>query len=187
MKTIVNNNTGHCGVRECRIDAGITPDDVETLLGMAAASGLFPSDVMMSIEDMAWGSAYGGGNGLHSFLKATVVESNQDRFVGFISYGSIPHWAKNYEMFCIAVEPEFQRLGIGSALVSEMYRRIAHDGGGHVFLEAGLDRIFEESRLFYEANGFHAEHRYVKQFIPNEGGIVYRCDVDADNDDNHYQ
>lgn len=177
MDMTTNEQSRNDAIHEVRIVSGIEPDDVEILLNMAAASGLFASDVMMAAEDMAWDSAYGNGNELHTFFKAVVKEASGKRVVGFICFGPIPHWPGNYELYGIAVEPEFQRLGIGSALVSEMLRQLSCKRGNQLFLETGADRMFEKSRRFYEANNFVQQHRYIKHFTPNDGGIVYCCDI----------
>lgn len=185
----IKGNTEPCpsNVREVHIVSGITPDDVEIVLNMAAASGVFSSDVMMTAEDMAWDSAYGDGNELHTFLKATVNESGAEKIIGFICYGPIRHWPGNHELYGITVDSKYRRLGIGSALMAEMQRQIVVNDGKHIFLETGTDRMFENARLFYEANDFVHEYRFYKQFIPTEGGVIYRLGIDAGTTDEHYQ
>lgn len=42
-------------VCEVRIIAGLSPQDVDKLLHMAEASGLFGSEEMSEVEDMSWG------------------------------------------------------------------------------------------------------------------------------------
>lgn len=187
MNTLTTETPDNQNIREVRITLGITADDVETLLNMAAVSGLFSSDVMMTAEDMAWDSAYGNGDEMHTFLKAVASESGRERVIGFICYGPIHHWPGNYELYGIAVEPEFQRLGVGSALLSEALRQISFERGDRLFLETGTDKMFENSRRFYEANNFIQQHRYIKQFTPNDGGIVYCCDITPNTIDEHHQ
>lgn len=174
-------------VCEVRIVSGLTPDDVEIVLNMAAVSGTFSSDIMMSAEEMAWGSAYGDGSELYTFLKATINESGEEKTVGYICFGPIPHWPGNHELYGIVIESEHQRLGIGSGLVAEMQRQIAISNGEYIFLEIGTDRIFENARLFYEANDFVHEHRFFKQFLPTDGGIVYRLKIGTDTADKQHQ
>jgi ribosomal protein S18 acetylase RimI-like enzyme len=174
-------------VCEVRIISGVTPADVETLLELAGSSGLFSADALLSTEDMAWDSAYGDGNEAHVFLLARANDAADDRIVGFLCFGPIPHWPDNYELYGIAVDPEFRRLGIGSGLVSEMCRRVAEVMGKRIFLETGAREAFEAARSFYEAAGFECEHRFHKQFIPIEGDTVYRLDVMPDESDQHYQ
>lgn len=187
MEATANEEARSGEIREVRITSGITPEDVEALLEMAAASGLFSPDLMMSAEDMAWDSAYGDGDEDHAFLKASISGADGTRLAGFICYGPVPHWNGNHELYGIAVDPQFQRLGIGSALISEMIRRVGVEGGKRIFLETGDSRQFENARLFYEANGFVMEHRFCKQFIPTDGDVVYRFDLDGDTAGEQYQ
>lgn len=185
IRTISDSSSSD--VREVRIVSGLTPNDVETILNMTAASGAFSSDVMLTAEDMAWDSAYGDGNEQHTFLKATINEAGQGKTIGFICYGPIPHWASNYELYGIVVEAEYHRLGIGTELVAEMKRQITAGHGKQIFLETGADRAFEGARLFYEANEFVYEHRFHKQFPATDGGIIYRLGIDSDTFDEQYQ
>lgn len=187
MDMTVTNEPQAREVSEVRLIAGITPTEVEQVLNLAAASGLFSSDAMMSAEDMAWDSAYGDGSEPHDFVLAVMGDPGNTRTVGFVCFGPIQDWPGNYELYGIAVDPEFQRMGIGSALVAEMIRRTARRGCRRVFLETGTDRPFEPARNFYEANGFDLEQRFHKQFIPIEGGAVYRLNVEPADAETNYQ
>ena len=187
MDMTVSENERTPEAPEVSIKAGITPAEVEGILDLAATSGLFSSDAMMSAEDMAWDSAYGDGSEPHDFLLAVLGGPGEARPVGFVCYGPIPHWPDSFELYGIAVDPEFQRMGIGSALVSEMNRRVAARRGKRVFLETGTDRAFEPARGFYEANGYAQETRFHKQFIPVEDGVVYRLNVEPGEADPNYQ
>ena len=188
MEIVVNEEPLAEPVHEVHIVRGIRPEEVETVLNMAAASGLFTSDALMSAEDMAWDSAYGDGAAPHVFLLAKTRDAaGAERTIGFVCYGPIADWPGNYELYGIAVTPEYQRLGIGSALVAEMARRIGTGKSRRVFLETGADRAYEGARSFYEANGFDREERFHKRFIPLEGGVVYRLALDAGEDEPNYQ
>lgn len=187
MDTTTREDDVREDMREVRISSGITPDDVETILNMAASSGLFSADAMLSAEDMAWDCAYGNGEEAQTFLLAKADDGDGERIIGFVCYGPIMYWPGEYELYGITVDPEFRRLGIGSGLVAEMLRRVAGEMGKSVFLETGEGRAFENARLFYEANGFSVQRRFCKQFIPMEGGLVYRLNIDEDDADNNYQ
>ena len=187
METIANENASSGDVREVRISTGLSPDDVETILTLMEVSGLFTADAMMSAEGMAWDSAYGDGAEPHRFLLARTDEAGCDTVVGFLCFGPIPNWKDEYELYGIAVAPGFQRMGIGSGLVSEMKRNLIERKGKRVFLETGEDQAFESARHFYEANDFVFEHRFRKQFIPLEGGVVYRLDMALDEAGKNYQ
>jgi ribosomal protein S18 acetylase RimI-like enzyme len=167
--------------REIRIASGMSPEDTEVFLDMATACGLFSLDVMATAEDMAWESAYGDGREAHTFLRASTNECGQEKTVGFICYGPIPYWPERHELYGITVDPQYHRKGIGTALLAEMEKRVARAGGKQIFLETGSDYRFEGAQSFYEANGFEHERRYIKQFVPAEGGSVYRRDVETND------
>ena len=166
--------------QEVEISSWITPDDVEMILNMIAVSGLFSPSEIDSAESLAWDNAYGNGSSPDTFLKATISNAGKETVIGFLCFGPIPYWPGNYELYALAVEPEFQRLGIGSVLMAEMNKLIANQNGNSIFLETKTDRTYETARLFCEANNFSPEHRFIKQFIPENGGIVYRCDLSSD-------
>lgn len=164
-------------IPEVRIVSGIRPEEVEIVLDMAAASGLFSFDALLTAETMAWDSAYGDGGEAHTFLLAKTDVAGTDTIVGFLCFGPIPNWPDNYELYGIAVEPGHRRMGLGTGLVAEMKRQITRWQGRRIFLETGLDRTYENARLFYEANEFVNEQRFFKQFIPMDDGAVYRLDI----------
>lgn len=167
--------------REVMISAGLPPEHVEIILDLAAQSGRFTSDALMALEDMAWDTAYGQGAEEHTFLLALANTPQGSLPIGFICFGPIMHWPDQFEMYGIAVVPAFQRMGVGTAFVSEMKRQIASANGKRIFLETGEERAFEGARLFYEDNDFVQEHRFYRQFIPSQGGVVYRFDIDKDD------
>ena len=183
MDTTTREEDTREDMREVRISSGITPGDVETILNMAASCGLFSADAMLSAEDMAWDCAYGNGEEAQTFLLAKVCDAQVERIIGFLCYGPIMYWPEEFELYGITVDPEFRRLGIGSALVAEMTRRIAGERGRSIFLETGEGRAFENARLFYEANGFSEQRRFCKQFISMDGGLVYRLNIDDEDAD----
>ncbi len=180
---MAEEDTSSTALPEVHIVRGIRPDEVDAVLALAGSSGLFTSDAMMAAEDMAWDSAYGEGEEPHTFILAKTAGTDC-KVIGFVCYGPIEGWAGNHELYGIAVSPEFQRLGIGSALVAEMRRRIGSGKGG-IFLETGGDKAFAGARSFYESNEFEREERFHKHFIPLDGGVVYRLDLSADDDPNY--
>lgn len=171
---------------EVHITSGVSPDEIETLLDMAASCGLFNADELTSIEDMAYSCAYQNDDKSCRFFLAKSVESGKEQPVGFICFGTIPDWPLDHELYGISVMQEFQRLGIGSALLAEMERHVAARGGERIFVEIPTDDDDDEIRDFYETNGFVEENRYRKQFVPKEGGLVFRLDV-LENEDQSNQ
>lgn len=164
---------------DIHIESGLKPDEVEAVLELAADSPFLPPDSLMAVEEMAWESVYSDGREPHTFL---LARSGTGGIVGAACYGPIPYWTGNFELYGVGVTSGVQRRGIGTALVNEIKRRVGLDHGQSVFLEAGSGPDHEPLRLFYEANAFYHEHRFLKQFVPDQEGTVYRLDLNTDLD-----
>lgn len=171
--SVVADEVFESEVCEVRIISGVSPKDVDNLLEMAGACGVFSSEEISAAEDMAWGCAYQGNDASCYFVQARINTLEGGNSIGFICFAEIPYWPENYELFGIVVSPDYQRLGIGSALMAEMERMVTSYGGKQIFLETGKSRLFEKARLFYEANEYVVENRFLKQFIPKDDGVVY--------------
>lgn len=177
--TEIENQSSSRATLEVSIVNGVVPDDVKALLDMAEASNVFNAEELLTAEDMAWDCAYRGGDDACRFIQAKANDAGKSRPVGFLCFGSIPQWQDNYELLGIAVAPEFQRQGIASALVAELERQVMNLDGKRIFVETGDNHLFEAARQFYEAAGFMQEVRFRKQFIPKPGGVVFRKDLDS--------
>ena len=184
---VIENETLDVEVCEVHIVTGISPSEVDGVLKMTTESCLFDSDELMIIEDMAWGCAYQEDSSTCGFIQAQVNISGTSQTVGFLCYAEILHWPGNYELFGIVVNPTYQRLGVGKALMAEMERQIMNMDGNKIYLEASEDRAFENTRLFYEANGYAMTTRFCRQFIPKDGCVVYQRTLAGDTDIHTYQ
>ncbi len=165
---------------EVRISTGVAPEDVESLLDMAAACGMFNNDELSTAEGMVWDCAYQGDSDACRFIQARTNETDGDTLAGFLCYGAIAQWPDSFELIGISVTPRLQRQGIGSAMLAEMERQAAARGAKRILVETEGGRTFEAARTFYEANGYDREDRFLRQFIPKEGGVVYRKDFESD-------
>ncbi|WP_229593813.1 GNAT family N-acetyltransferase [Pseudodesulfovibrio sediminis] len=184
---VLENEVIEGEVCEVRISAMITPDEIDSLLDMAGTTGLLGSDELIAAEDMAWGCAYQGEEAACRFIQARINTPDGEKPIGFLCFAELPNWERNFELFCIVVAPDYQRLGIGSALIAEMERIAMEWGGKRIFLETGEGRQFEKSRLFYEANGFAVESHFYKQFIPKDDGVIYCRTLEPAEDSQSYQ
>jgi ribosomal protein S18 acetylase RimI-like enzyme len=185
--SITEQNSDPTAVCEVYISHGVTPEDVEPLLNMAAGCGLFNEDELATAEGMVWDCAYQGDSETCRFIQAKAADPDGHQLAGFLCFGEIAHWPDSFELIGISVAPRFQRQGIGSALLAEMERHIEARGGQRILLETESGRAFEGSRLFYEANGYDQEERFLKQFIPKDGSVVYRKDFESGDDDHDSQ
>jgi len=176
----IDQDNGQAVECEVRILTGVAPEDVESLLDMAAACGMFNDDELSTAEGMVWDCAYQGESDACRFIQARTNDPDGDSLAGFLCYGAIAQWPDSFELIGISVAPRLQRQGIGSAMLAEMERQVAARGGRRILLETEKGRAFEAAHTFYEANGYDREDRFLRQFIPKEGGVVYRKDFESE-------
>jgi ribosomal protein S18 acetylase RimI-like enzyme len=75
--------------------------------------------------------------------------------MGFISYGPIPLTENRYDLYWIAVDPNYGRHGIGSKLLSAMEEELRLAGPGHIYIDTSSTEGYSKARAFYQKNGYH--------------------------------
>ncbi|XPV77622.1 MAG: GNAT family N-acetyltransferase [Desulfovibrio sp.] len=155
------------------IISGITPDEVKGVLEMISESGIFDFEELIAVEDISWQCAYGDHGTSCGFIQAHHVNQSGRKVVGFVCYMAIPNWPNKYELCGIAVLPQCENMGIGSALLKLAEDEIATLGGDKILLEIELEQDFEHVSAFYEKNGYEQETRFCRYYIPKDGNAVF--------------
>jgi GNAT superfamily N-acetyltransferase len=105
----------------------------------------------------------------YQFLAATV----DDALAGYACYGPTPGTDRGYDLYWIAVRPDAQRGGIGSALLAEVEARITGDNARVVVIETSSRPPYAPTRQFYMRHGY-AEVARVREFYGlGDDRIVY--------------
>jgi GNAT superfamily N-acetyltransferase len=105
----------------------------------------------------------------YQFVAATV----DDALTGYACYGPTPGTDRGYDLYWIAVRPDAQKNGIGSALLAEIESRVAGDNARVVVIETSSRPIYEPTRRFYARHGY-AEVARVREFYGvGDDRIVY--------------
>ncbi len=73
---------------------------------------------------------------------------------GYACYGPVPGTLEAWDLYWIVVEPRAQGGGIGRALLAEVCRAIAADGGRRLYAETSGKPLYAPTRAFYAAAGF---------------------------------
>src|SRR4030065_2222628 len=79
---------------------------------------------------------------------------NQDQAIGYICYGLTPMTSGTFDLYWIAVDPDFQEKGIGSKLLSFLEEVVKAKGGRMILADASIIPQYEKTRQFYLKNGF---------------------------------
>jgi acetoin utilization deacetylase AcuC-like enzyme/GNAT superfamily N-acetyltransferase len=95
------------------------------------------------------------------------------RLAGYVCYGPIPATAAAYDLYWIAVHPDFQGRSLGRRLLKEMQSLVAKAGGGRIYADTSQRLQYASTRAFYESCGFTLETVLRDFYAPGDGKAIY--------------
>ncbi len=110
--------------------------------------------------------------GVESSYQFILAELN-GRLAGYTCFGLIPCTQASYDLYWIAVDPDFQNQGLGSALMSYTEQRIFASGGRRVYVDTSQRPQYAATRKFYEKCGYRLEAVLNDFYGPGDGKAVY--------------
>lgn len=147
----------------------VEPADRERVRALVAATGYFtPAEVEVAVELVDERLAKGPASGYY-FVFAELA----DQVAGYAAYGPIACTESSYDLYWIAVHPDYQRLGLGRRLVVESERLIAAAGGTRVYIETSGKPQYESTRQFYRRCGYDLEATIAHFYAPNDAKEIY--------------
>lgn len=144
----------------------MTAADRAALERITRAVGLFRSDeVPVALE--VFDAAVAGSPDY------TAVGAEVDgRLAGWICWGPTPCTLGTWDLYWMAVDPALHGLGIGTALVDEMERRLS-GRARLVVVETAGRADYAPTRGFYEARGYRAVGRIPDFYAPGDDQVTY--------------
>ncbi len=147
----------------------VTAEDPARIRKLAAVTGFFSEQEIAVAEELAAERlARGAVSGYH-FL----FSEQYGRLAGYVCYGPVPCTAASFDLYWIAVHPDFQRKGIGRMLLAETEKRIKEAGGTRVYVETSQRVQYASTRAFYEGLGYRIESVLPDFYAPGDGKVVY--------------
>ena len=107
------------------------------------------------------------------YLIATAINKDNE-IVGYVCYGKAPLTNGAYDLYWIAVKPEYQRHGIGKILLNHIEEEIVKLSGRLLFAETSSRAVYEKTRQFYINNSFSEEARIKDFYSKGDDKIIYR-------------
>ncbi len=140
--------------------------DRPRLEAITRATGIFRENetaVALEVFDAAV-----GGSPDYTALAADL----DGQFAGWICWGPTPCTVGTFDLYWMAVDPVLQGMGIGSALLSEMERRIA-GSARLIVVETSGRPDYLPTRSFYEARGYEVGGIIPEFYAPGDDQVVY--------------
>lgn len=145
---------------------GLAAADRDVIEAISRQVGLFRDDeVPVALE--VFDAAVAGSPD----YEALGVEADGS-LAGWICWGPTPCTLGTWDLYWMAVDPARQGLGLGTALVEEMERRIA-GRARLVIVETAGRPDYAATRGFYEARGYRAVRRIPDFYAPGDDQVTY--------------
>lgn len=150
-----------------RAAAVFSEDEVAVALevfdaGMRPESGLPISDAPLPISDYQL---------LGAFLGSALL--------GYACFGPTPSTDRTYDLYWIAVHPDAQRSGAGSALMDAVEARLREDRARLLAIETSSRDDYEPTRRFYDKRGYQESARIRDFYAPGDDRLVLTRRLDA--------
>lgn len=140
----------------------MVPGDLDAMKEVIRATGLFPAALL---EGMVTGDSDPGALWL-------VAERAELTALAYVAPERMT--AGTWNLLLIAVHPDHQETGVGSALIARVELAV-RDRGAHLLLvETSGQAEFAATRRFYQQRGFTPEARIRDYYQPGDDKIVLR-------------
>ena len=98
---------------------------------------------------------------------------DQDQAIGYICYGSTPMTQGTFDLYWIAVDPDFQEQGVGSKLLRFLEEMVKAEGGRLILADTSTIPHYEKTQNFYLKNGYKEMARIPDYYHPGNDRITF--------------
>jgi ribosomal protein S18 acetylase RimI-like enzyme len=157
-------------VKEMTKIRSLVEKDRARLLSMLIKTRAFTSeemDVAMELIDIVLKDQ------THKDYQIHCLVDDQDQAIGYICYGPAPMTQGTFDLYWIAVEPDFQEQGIGSKLLSFLEEVVRVKGGRMILADTSTLPQYEKTQKFYLRNGFQEVARIPDYYHPGNDRVTF--------------
>jgi D-alanine-D-alanine ligase len=149
--------------------------DKGRLLDILAACQMFRRDEIDVAEEIINDAMRDGENGDYRVL----VAETGGQPVGWSCHGRVPLTDATFDLYWIAVHPEYQRQSMGRMLLAEIERQLTQASGRWLLAETSSTSPYEKTRGFYERAGFSIVGDVADFYRAGDGRITYGKRIQA--------
>jgi GNAT superfamily N-acetyltransferase len=106
----------------------------------------------------------------YSFILAVDQE---DRPIGYTCFGPTPLTVGTFDLYWIAVDPDYAGKGIGSFLLAAAEENIRSRQGRMLLIETSSRQAYEQTRRFYLRNDYALVETIPDFYQPGEDRVTY--------------
>jgi len=98
---------------------------------------------------------------------------DQDQAIGYICYGPTPMTQGTFDLYWIAVDPDFQEQGVGSNLLDFLGKVVKELKGRMILADTSSIPHYEKTQNFYLRNGFQEVARVLDYYHPGNDRVTF--------------
>ena len=147
----------------------LVPEDGQRVRRLVDRTGFFHPDEVDVAEELVMERLQKGETSGYAFIMA----DHYGRLAGYACFGPIPCTASSYDLYWIAVHPDFQGKGLGRRLLMEVEQRVKAAGGSRIYVDTSQRVQYASTRAFYESLGYSLEAVLKDFYAVGDGKTIY--------------
>lgn len=140
------------------------------IVELVVAAGLFTREESALVADL-YEAHFDGPDQGHGSVVGT---SDDDRLTAVAYWRSREATDRVYDLTMIAVHPEGQRGGLGTALLDHVEATLRDEGQRLLLVETSSTSAFNGARAFYERRGYAEEARVRDYWAEGDDLVLFR-------------
>ncbi|MDH4319160.1 MAG: GNAT family N-acetyltransferase, partial [Desulfobulbaceae bacterium] len=144
-------------------------EDVDRVEKLVRITGFFHEEEVAVAKELVEETLHKGDAAGYYY----VFAEHYGRLVGYTCYGPIPCTKSAFDVYWIAVHPDYQGRGVGRQLIDLTEIKIKQLGGDRIYVDTSQSIQYASTRAFYERCGYLLESLLVDFYAPGDGKAIY--------------
>lgn len=146
----------------------VVAEDKNDLLKILEATGVF-KDFEIAVAREVLEASLESASDYHSFC----ITNEENRAIGYVCWGATPCTVGTFDLYWIAVHPDFQKSGAGKKLLVFAEEQVKHEGARLMIIETSSVQRYEHTRSFYARSGYKQLAMISDFYRPGDHKIIY--------------
>lgn len=143
--------------------------DREIIESLLVRTGFFSEEEIRTAIELLDEKLAACGKSSYKFVFASVDVT----VIGYACYGLIPLTESGYDLYWIAVDPEFQGSGVGKALLTRVESDVQESGGLRVYIDTASREQYKPTREFYKSRGYSKAAHFPDFYSKGDDKVVF--------------
>ncbi len=149
--------------------SAVRTNDVANVRKLVESTGFFNAEEILVAGELVEEKLKLGSASSYNFLFA----ENADGVIGYTCFGLIPFTDRRFDLYWIAVSPNFQKQGIGKALLQATENVIIQQDGARIYTETSGRLDYLPTRNFYVHNGYEQVGELLDFYRAGDDKVIF--------------